>query len=117
MGLRMRKSFTIAKGVRLNVGKSGMGISFGTRGLRYSIHSSGKRTATVGLPGTGISYSTSTGGSKRKYSSDAYGRRQQLQYAKQQQKIDEVKRNSLAPNSKSLPNSSKSSRGFISSMT
>jgi hypothetical protein len=96
MGLRMRKSFTIAKGVRLNVGKSGMGISFGTRGLRYSIHSSGKRTATVGLPGTGISYSTSTGGSKRKYSSDAYGRRQQLQYAKQQQKIDEVKRNSLA---------------------
>jgi hypothetical protein len=96
MGLRMRKSFTIAKGVRLNVGKSGMGISFGTRGLRYSIHSSGKRTATVGLPGTGISYSTSTGGSGRKYSSGAYTRRQQLQQAKQAQKIDEMKRNSLA---------------------
>jgi hypothetical protein len=96
MGLRMRKSFRIAKGVRLNVGKSGMGVSFGTRGLRYSIHSSGRRTSTVGIPGTGISYSTTTGGKKRSYSSAAYARRQQLQLEKQQQKLDEMRRNSLA---------------------
>lgn len=97
MGLKMRKSFSICKGVRLNVGKNGVGVSFGTRGLRYSINSSGRRTTTVGIPGTGISYSTSTGGrSKRNYSSSAYTTRQQLQIQRQQQKLDEIQENSLA---------------------
>lgn len=96
MGLCMRKSFTIAKGVRLNVGKKGVGVSFGTKGLRYSVNSNGRRTATVGIPRTGISYSTSSGGgSKRKYSSAAYNSRQQLQIQKQQQKLDEIKKNTL----------------------
>lgn len=88
----MRKSITIAKGVRLNIGKKGMGLSFGTRGLRYSINSSGRRTTTVGIPGTGISYSTSSGG-KRNYNSSAYKRRQQLQLEKQKQKMNEIEQN------------------------
>lgn len=96
MGLRMRKSFSIGKGVRLNVGKKGIGVSFGTKGLRYSINSSGRRTKTIGIPGTGISYSTSTGGSKRKYSSNAYNERQRLQLQKQQQKLDETQQNKIA---------------------
>lgn len=49
MALRMRKSFKIAKGVRVNVSKSGVGLSVGTRGLRHTIHSSGRRTSTIGL--------------------------------------------------------------------
>ncbi|MFD1707963.1 DUF4236 domain-containing protein [Siminovitchia sediminis] len=65
MGLRVRKSFKIAKGVRVNVGKSGASLSFGTKGLRHSIHTSGRRTSTVGLPGTGISYSTSSSGKRK----------------------------------------------------
>lgn len=96
MGLRMRKSFSIGKGARLNVGKKGIGVSFGTKGLRYSINSSGRRTTTIGIPGTGISYSTSTGGSNRKYSSTAYNKRQQLQLQKQQQKLDEIQQNKIA---------------------
>ncbi|MBW3634473.1 MAG: DUF4236 domain-containing protein [Chloroflexi bacterium] len=34
MGFRARKSFKIAPGVRLNVSKSGVGASVGTRGAR-----------------------------------------------------------------------------------
>lgn len=99
MGLRMRKSFSLGKGVRLNVGKKGIGVSFGTKGLRYTINSSGRRTTTVGIPGTGLSYSTSTGGrSRRNYSSSAYNTRQQLQLQKQQQKINEIQQNTLIVN-------------------
>lgn len=60
MGFRMRKSIKLMPGVRLNLGKKSAGISFGTKGLRYSINSSGRRTATIGIPGTGISYSKSS---------------------------------------------------------
>ena len=67
MALRMRKSFKIAKGVRVTVGKTGVGLSVGTKGFRKTIHSSGRRTSTVGLPGTGLSYvKTSSGSSSRR---------------------------------------------------
>jgi tetratricopeptide (TPR) repeat protein len=56
MGFRARKSFRIAKGVRLNVSKSGVGISAGPRGMRYSVHSSGRRTTSVGVPGSGVGW-------------------------------------------------------------
>lgn len=59
MGLRFRKSVSICKGVRVNFNKNSIGLSIGTRGARYSINSKGRRTATVGIPGTGLSYSTS----------------------------------------------------------
>ncbi len=61
MGLRVRKSIQICKGVRLNLGTSGASVSFGTKGLRHTIHTSGRRTTSVGIPGTGISYSKTHG--------------------------------------------------------
>lgn len=82
MALRVRKSFKVCPGVRLNVGKKSMGISFGTRGLRYSINSTGRRTKTVGIPGTGISYTSS---------SSTNNKREQLQG----QKLDELQQNTL----------------------
>ena len=57
MGFRFRKSFKIAPGVRLNIGKKSVGISAGVKGARVSVNSSGRKTTTVGLPGTGLSYS------------------------------------------------------------
>nr|DAV25409.1 MAG TPA: Protein of unknown function (DUF4236) [Caudoviricetes sp.] len=57
MGFRFRKSFKIAPGVRVNVGKKSIGISAGVKGARVSVNSSGRKTTTVGLPGTGLSYS------------------------------------------------------------
>ncbi len=56
MGLRFRKSISLCKGVRLNIGKTGVSISAGIPGFRKTIHSSGKVTTSVGIPGTGIYY-------------------------------------------------------------
>jgi tetratricopeptide (TPR) repeat protein len=64
--LRFRRSIKIGPGVRLGVSKTGLGVSFGTRGARYSVHSSGRRTASAGVPGTGLGYThSSSGGSGR----------------------------------------------------
>ena len=59
MGLRFRKSITILPGGKLNLGKTGVSLSVGTKGLHANIHSSGKVTGTASLPGTGISYQKS----------------------------------------------------------
>lgn len=56
MGFRFRKSIKILPGVKLNVGKKGVGISAGVKGARVSVNSSGRVTKSVGIPGTGISY-------------------------------------------------------------
>jgi Protein of unknown function (DUF4236) len=48
MGFRMRKSIKVAPGVRVNVSKRGVGASVGGKGGRYSVHSSGRKTASVG---------------------------------------------------------------------
>lgn len=66
MGLRFRKSVKLCKGVRVNFGKTGASLSVGTKGARYTMHSSGRRTASVGVPGTGLSYTKSSGGGSRK---------------------------------------------------
>jgi hypothetical protein len=88
MGLRFRKSFKIAPGIRMSVGKSGVGMSFGGNGLRYSVHTSGRKAATVGIPGTGISYSTSS--RSRAYKTPAYQRKSQLaKIQREQQKLQE----------------------------
>lgn len=74
MGLRFRKSKKIAPGVRLNIGKKSASVSFGTRGARYTINSKGRRTASVGIPGTGVSYTSSSGGSKKRVSNSGSGK-------------------------------------------
>jgi Protein of unknown function (DUF4236) len=55
MGVRFRKSFKVAPGVRMNVGKKGISTSIGGKSLRVN---SSSRGISVGasLPGTGISY-------------------------------------------------------------
>ena len=55
MGLRFWKRIKILPGITLNLSKSGISISFGTKGLKYTIGKNRKQT-TVGLPGTGIYY-------------------------------------------------------------
>jgi tetratricopeptide (TPR) repeat protein len=56
MGFRLYKSVKLGKGVRLNLSKTGVGISAGVPGARYSVHSSGRTVKTVGVPGTGVYY-------------------------------------------------------------
>ena len=102
MGLRFKKSVKICKGVRVNLSGKGIGLSVGSKGCRYSLHSSGRKTTTVGIPGTGISYSKSHGSKKKKttrsYNSDAYKRRVEIQRQKEileVQKQDELRLNQL----------------------
>ena len=57
MGLNFRKSINLGKGFKLNIGKKSVGISGGVKGARVSVSSSGRKTATFSLPGTGLSYS------------------------------------------------------------
>lgn len=52
-------------GARVSLSKSGIGTSFGVKGARYSVHSSGRRTTSVGIPGSGLGYVSSKGGSSR----------------------------------------------------
>lgn len=56
MGFRLYKSVSLGKGVRINLSKTGVGVSAGIPGLRYSVHSSGRTTKTAGIPGTGVYY-------------------------------------------------------------
>lgn len=62
--VRFRRSVKLAPGVRLNVSKSGLGMSFGGPGLRYTIGPNGRRTRTIGIPGTGVSYVETEGGGR-----------------------------------------------------
>lgn len=58
MGFRIRKSISLGKGVRINLGKKGVSsVTFGKRGAPHV--TVGKRGTYVGasIPGTGISYS------------------------------------------------------------
>ena len=69
MGFRFRKSFKIAPGVKLNIGKKSAGVSVGGKGFSTSVSSSGRKTTSVGVPGTGLSYVSSSGGSSKSKSS------------------------------------------------
>ena len=60
MGLRFRRSVKICKGVRLNFNKNSWGMSVGGRGYGYSFNSKGRQTKHIGIPGTGLSYVTSS---------------------------------------------------------
>lgn len=62
MGFRFRKSIKIAPGVKLNFNKKSTGITFGGKGFHYTVNSNGKRTKSVGVPGTGLYYTSTSGG-------------------------------------------------------
>jgi hypothetical protein len=53
--MRFQKSIRIAPGVRINLSKSGVGVSVGPKGLKVGVDGKGRRYSSVGIPGTGIS--------------------------------------------------------------
>ena len=64
MGFRFRKSINLGGGFRVNLSKSGVGYSWGTKGVRFTKTAKGKRRTTLSIPGTGISYVTESNGTK-----------------------------------------------------
>ncbi len=66
MGFRYRKSINLGCAFRINLSKSGVGYSWGVPGYRVTKPSRGGTRKTYSLPGTGISYVESSGGTKRR---------------------------------------------------
>lgn len=66
MGWRYRKSIGLGNGFRINISKSGIGYSWGTRGFRITKTSTGRIRKTYSLYGTGISYVEESGCRKNK---------------------------------------------------
>jgi len=56
MGFRLRKQIKIAKGLKLNISKSGISTSIGGAGHTVNVGKKGIK-GTVGIPGSGLSYS------------------------------------------------------------
>jgi uncharacterized protein DUF4236 len=57
MPVRIRKSFNLFPGVKVNMSKGGMSITVGRKGFHLNFSKRGVRQ-TVGLPGSGISESS-----------------------------------------------------------
>ena len=74
MGLRFRKSIKLGNSAKLNINKKSVGLSVGGKGARYTVNSSGRRTKSVGIPGTGLSY-VSTSGGRKSSSRSSHGRK------------------------------------------
>ncbi len=70
MGLRYRKSINLGGGFRVNLSKSGISYSWGTKGYRVTKTVDGKTRQTLSIPGTGISYVTENSKSSASFSHD-----------------------------------------------
>ena len=63
MSIRFRKSINLGGGLKLNFNKKSAGLSFGSKGARFSMNSDGRKTTSIGIPGTGL-YWTKSGNGK-----------------------------------------------------
>ncbi|MBR4687065.1 MAG: DUF4236 domain-containing protein [Bacteroidales bacterium] len=68
---RFRKSKKILPGVKVNVTKTGVGLSVGGKLGGVSVNSHGDMTTRVSAPGTGLSYVEREGKSKREARKEA----------------------------------------------
>jgi Protein of unknown function (DUF4236) len=62
MPVRIRKTFLLFPGVKVNVSKSEISFTVGTRGYHLNFSDRGVKQ-TVGIPGSGVSHSTYLTGS------------------------------------------------------
>lgn len=65
MGTRYRKSINLGGGFRINLSKSGIGYSWGTKGYRKTKLANGRSRTTYSIPGTGLSYVEETSNKKQ----------------------------------------------------
>ncbi len=92
MAFRFRKSFKIAPGIRVNIGKGGLSsIGIGPRGASMSIGKQGVHS-NVGIPGTGISFRSKVGGG----ADNRRLEREEKRLLKAQDKLEELERRNEA---------------------
>ena len=66
MAFRLNRSIGIAPGVRFRLNKRSVGLTFGKGPFHYTVNSRGRRTSSVGIPGTGMYFQESAGGGSRR---------------------------------------------------
>lgn len=69
MGIRVSKSFKVAPGIRVRVNAKSTSMTLGGKGMRYTVNSTGRRTATARIPGAGVSVQHTSGSRKSRPSS------------------------------------------------
>ena len=57
MSLKFRRSFKLAPGIKLNIGKKSGSLTFGGRLLRKTVNTKGQVTTSGSIPGTGVYWS------------------------------------------------------------
>lgn len=62
MGFRYRKTKSVAPGVKVNLNKKSASVRFGGKGVGVTLNTNGKKTQSIGIPDTGLSYTQSSGG-------------------------------------------------------
>lgn len=91
MGLNFRKSISLGKALKLNLGTKSASISAGVKGARYSVSTTGVRRATFGIPGTGLSYTKTFGTKNDKKKTES--RKEQKEKEKEAKKNEELLEN------------------------
>ena len=64
MAFRVNRSFGVVPGVRFRVNKGSVGLTLGKGPFHYTVNSRGRRTSSVGIPGTGMYFQDARGGSR-----------------------------------------------------
>ena len=62
MAFRVNRSFSLVPGVKCRLNKRSVGLTFGKGPFHYTVNSRGRRTASAGIPGTGMYYQKASGG-------------------------------------------------------
>lgn len=66
MAIKFRKSIKIAPGIKMNLNKKSAGITVGGKGVHFTANTSGTKTTSVGIPGTGLYYTDVTNSKRKK---------------------------------------------------
>lgn len=62
MAFRVNRSFSIVPGVKFRLNKRSVGLTLGKGPFHYTVNSRGRRTSSVGIPGTGMYFQQGSGG-------------------------------------------------------
>jgi len=66
MGFSFRKRIKLAPGITVNLSRSGVSTTIGPKGAKLTVGGKRGPRATVGVPGTGVSYSSALGKASRR---------------------------------------------------
>ena len=76
MGLIFRRTVRILPGLKMNFGKKGTSVTVGTKGAHVT-YGKGRKTASVGVPGTGVYYRKTVTNKQKQPTNSLYSQNQE----------------------------------------